>query len=313
MHTPFLPGLVHVLAPMGRHLRRLRSTPTPELELFFRSLFPENLFTPAKSGQNSRNRDFTLQRTFWLFLFQALKPKTALREACHQLRALLALSAEGVSRLTSGAYSKARGRFPRSLLAKALHLTARAAAARAGQSTLLKGRTIRLIDATCLHLADTPRNQRRFPQPSTQAPGCGFPLMKVIGLFCLRSGAAVACATARQSVHDTRLARKLWRHLQPGEVLAGDRAFGDFTTLATLPGLQVDVLARLHQTRSPDFRRPHRRLGPGDALFVWSKPSRRPRGVSQAQWDKLPDQITPCGWSAAGWSGPASAPASCPS
>jgi hypothetical protein len=116
--------------------------------------------------------------------------------------------------------------------------------------------------------------------------------MKVIGLFCLRSGAAVACATARQSVHDTPLARKLWRHLQPGEVLVGDRAFGDFTTLATLPGRKVDLLARLHQTRSPDFRRPHRRLGPGDALFVWSKPSRRPRGVSQAQWDKLPDQIT---------------------
>ena len=80
MDTPFLPGLRHSLAALGRSLRSVRSKPIPELQHFFSSLFPDTLFHRESSGPNSRERIFTLQRTFWLFLFQALTPKTSLRK-----------------------------------------------------------------------------------------------------------------------------------------------------------------------------------------------------------------------------------------
>lgn len=51
------------------------------------------------------------------------------------------------------------------------------------------------------------------------------------------------------------------------------------------------MVARTHQTHSPNFRRPRLRLGLADALIVRSKPARRSRGVSRAEWDKVPDQI----------------------
>ena len=37
-------------------------------------------------------------------------------------------------------------------------------------------------------LADTEENQATYPQPSSQKPGLGFPICRVVGLFCLGSG-----------------------------------------------------------------------------------------------------------------------------
>jgi hypothetical protein len=62
-------------------------------------------------------------------------------------------------------------------LHKALHHSKKAACNSASRLDLLQGLDVRIIDGTTLRLADTPRNQRCFPQPSTQAKGCGFPAM----------------------------------------------------------------------------------------------------------------------------------------
>ena len=61
--------------------------------------------------------------------------------------------------------------------------------------------------------------------------------------------------------------RRLWDHLKPGDILLGDRAFGEYTTLAGWPAQGVDVVARLHHARKVDFRKA-RRLAKHDGLFV---------------------------------------------
>jgi hypothetical protein len=43
-----------------------------------------------------------------------------------------------------------------------------------------------------------------------------------------------------------------------------------------LPLRGVDVVARLHQGRTPDFGKPHKLLAPDDAIFLWKKPVQRP-------------------------------------
>jgi hypothetical protein len=67
--------------------------------------------------------------------------------------------------------------------------------------------------------------------------------------------------------HDLSLLRRLWDQLNQGDILLGDRAFGEYTTLASLPAQGVDVVARLHQARKVDFRKA-RRLSHNDGLFV---------------------------------------------
>src|SRR5204863_381671 len=59
---------------------------------------------------------------------------------------------------------------------------------------LWRGRTVKLVDGTGLSMPDTQENQARYPQPSTQAPGVGFPLARLVVVVCLATGAALDAA-----------------------------------------------------------------------------------------------------------------------
>jgi hypothetical protein len=87
------------------------------------------------------------------------------------------------------------------------------------------------------------------------------------------------------------LLHRLWDQLKKGDILLGDRAYGEYTTLATGPRQGVDVVARLHARRKVDFRKA-RRLGKNDGLFVWTKGYQQSEILSATQWSLLPAQIT---------------------
>jgi hypothetical protein len=166
------------------------------------------------------------------------------------------------------AYVQARQRLPRQRLEQALIATAQAADARTGTGGQLRGRPVIAVDGSTVQLPDTPKNQARYPQPSGQKPGCGFPDLKLAVLFSLASGAVLRVLTGSLRPHDLQLRRGLWDQLHHGDILLGDRAYGEFTTLAGLPRQGVDVVARLHQRRKVDFRKA-KRLGQHDGRFVW--------------------------------------------
>jgi hypothetical protein len=117
-----------------------------------------------------------------------------------------------------------------------------------------------VVDASTTQLADTPKNQRRYPQPSAQKPGCGFPVLRFVALFSLTSGAILHVILGSLHHHDLRLLHRLWDQLKKGDILLGDRAYGEYSTLATGPRQGVDVVARLHARRKVDFRE---RVSPG--------------------------------------------------
>jgi hypothetical protein len=100
-----------------------------------------------------------------------------------------------------------------------------------------------VVDASTTQLPDTKENQKRYPQPSAQKKGCGFPVLKFMVLFSLCSGAVLNVMMGNLHDHDLRLLHGLWEALKKGDILMGDRAFGEFTLLAALPHwLKVDVL-----------------------------------------------------------------------
>ena len=48
-------------------------------------------------------------------------------------------------------------------------------------------------------MPDTPANQAVYPQPDSQAVGVGFPLARIVGIFCLTSGAVIDVAIEKYS------------------------------------------------------------------------------------------------------------------
>jgi hypothetical protein len=291
MHTPYFPSLRSRLAALGRRgARALRQVTLRQLQEQLTDCLPPQLLSAEDEGPNSRERIFSLRLTFECFIWQVLKPKTSCREVVRQVQALFTLQGQGQVDEGDSAYVQARQRLPRERLEQAVEVIAQAADRRAGASAILQGRSVKVVDGSSTQLADTPKNQERYPQPSTQKKGCGFPVLKFAALFSLASGAILKLAMGSLGQHDLRLLREFWEDLKKGDILLGDRAYGEYTTLAIWPTRGVDVVARLHQTRKVDFRKALR-LAKNDGLFTWTK-GQPSKILSAAPWAELPAQIT---------------------
>jgi hypothetical protein len=268
MQTPYFPNWRPRLAALGRRTpQTLRQATLAQLQEHLRDFLPAPLLSTEEDGLNSRERVFTLRLTFECFVWQLLKPKTSCREVVRQVQTLCRLHDQVPVNEGDSAYVQARQRLPRERLEKALSATAQAADRRVGSGGQCQGRPVKVVDGSTIQLPDTKENQKRYPQPSTQKPGCGCPLMKFVTLMSLTSGAILHVLLSSLHHHDLHLLRRLWNQCKKGDILLGDRAFGEYTTLAGLPPQGVDVVARLHQARKVDFRKA-RRLSRNDGLFV---------------------------------------------
>jgi hypothetical protein len=126
------------------------------------------------------------------------------------------------------------------------------------------GLRVAVVDGTTVSMPDTPQNQAQWPQPSEQKAGCGFPVMKIVGLFSLTTGAICALATGTLHNAEQSLFIQLWAVLTSGfDLLLGDRHFGSFAVFCSLRLCGLHGVFRLHQARKIDWRR-GRRLGKYD-------------------------------------------------
>ncbi len=92
---------------------------------------------------------------------------------------------------------------------------------------------------------DTDANQKEFPQPSEQKPGCGFPVMGVTGILDLATGTMDRFLTARDRQHDAQGLYQLSGYLVEGDLLLADRAYCS-EAIAALRAKGVQSVMRLH-------------------------------------------------------------------
>ena len=242
---------------------------------------------------------FTPVVTLWTFLAQVLGPDRSCRAAVAKLLALLSARAEAgddeaLCQPDTGPYCKARKRLPERLLSR---LTCEAGAdlhRKHPAGKLLGGRPVKVVDGTTVSMPDTPENQAAYPQPSTQKPGLGFPLMRLVAVISL-SGAAVLslafgpCAGKRTG--ETALFRTLMGSLDAGDLLLADRYYASYWMLALLLARGVDSLFRQHQLRTIDFRR-GTRLGKDDHVVTMTRPAQRPEWMDEATYARMPAELT---------------------
>src|SRR6266478_7471367 len=161
MHTPFFPALRSRLAALGHRVQTLRQHSLCQLELLLGPFLPPGLLSQADEGPNSRDRVYSVRRTFFGFLYQVLKPDTSCREIVRQVQALFALHDQGPVHEKTSAYCQARKRLPLDTLTRL-----RVAVAGAGEklAQLWHGLRPKLLDGTTISLPDTEKNQRAYPQ-----------------------------------------------------------------------------------------------------------------------------------------------------
>ena len=156
--------------------------------------------------------------------------------------AWLAAAGEAIPSADTGAYSKARKRFPRSVLQLLLKRTAQALQTQVKPEQRWCGRRVKAYDGTTVTMSDTPANQKCYPQHSNQKPGCGFPLAKLVVWFCVTTGAVLEVSIAAFTTSVWELARQLYALLQPDDVVVADSAYGTYVDLALIRSANADAV-----------------------------------------------------------------------
>jgi hypothetical protein len=290
MKTPFFPAFRPRLAALGARVRCLRQQSLVHLDQLFGPWLPPGLLSQADEGGNSRNRIYNVRRTLFGFLYQVLNPHCPCREVVRQIQALFALQDGRSVDEATGGWCQARARLPWDILPR-LRCAAAAHAEKAAQ--LWRGFRVKVIDGTSTSLPDTVKNQRAYPQPGGQKPGCGFPLLKLVGVFSLATGALLDYAKGNKHQHELNLLQRLMDQFKAGDLVLADRGFNSYTLLALLRWHGAHSLFRLHQRRPADLRQ-GKRLGKNDRLMTWCKPWlwQRPRYLSRVIWKRIPAELS---------------------
>jgi len=290
-NTPLFPAWRARLSPLGARTTKafatVRAYTLAQLETRFAPCLPATLFPKAPEKQNSRDRCYTRWRTFWCLLWQSLNPQASGREVVRQLQALVQLEGGPGLSAEDGAYCRARARLPVNEFPKALAATAQAAEQAAGPPTGLQGRPVKVVDGSTLTLPETPKNRAAYPPVQTPQPH--FPMLRLVVLFALGSGALLALAQGSLRVSELALFGELMRQLTRGDIVVGDRGFGNFVVVARLQQLGMDFIGR--SPRRIDGRRRTRRLGKKDWWIVWKKGAKPAPWLTPAQWADLPAEL----------------------
>jgi hypothetical protein len=236
---------------------------------------------------------YSVAVTLWAFLAQMLSKDKSCTAAVARVVVFLVATGRQACAAATGAFCKARAKLTERFLWRLVFEVAARLEDEAQASWRWKQRRVLLADGTTILLADTPANQAAYPQMASQAPGLGFPILRLVVLLGLATAAAVGAALGPyqgKETGETALLRTLFDQLRPGDVLVADRYYCSYWMVAQAQALGVDVVFRLHHLRHYDFRRGHR-LGCGDHVVTWTKPA-RPAWLDAAGYAALPRQLT---------------------
>jgi Transposase DDE domain len=241
-------------------------------------------------GHLWRERVYLPWITLSLFLSQVLSEDHSCDEAVDRFQkfrhdqGLPPVSPETTS------YCDARLRLPEGVFWELVRRTGRAIHDQADPSWLFHGRPVKILDGSTVVLPDTQRNQEAYPQPSSQAPGLGFPIARLLVVFSLAVGTVLEAAMGRyqgKRTSELALLRMVIDEFRPGDIVLADRLFCSYWVIAALKARGVDVVVRLHQRRRADFRCGDR-LGRGDHAVLWRKPAEAPEWMSREEYEAMP-------------------------
>ncbi len=272
--------------------RQARSTQAVE---FFNVLTSTELLgTTEALLPGHRERLYPPTVTLSMFMRQVLEADGSCQKAVNGWAAQRVADGLSPCSVRTGGFCRARQRLPLEMISALTRETGCLLSEKALAQWLWRGRAVKLVDGTGISMPDTPENQACYPQPSTQAPGVGFPLARLVMVICLATGAALDVAVGPHSGKgsgELGLVRRLLKGFSPGDVMLADALYCNYFLIATLMAADVDVLFEQNGSRITDFRR-GQSLGTRDHLVRWPKPVARPQWMTPEQYEQFPDELT---------------------
>jgi Transposase DDE domain len=284
--------------PLGTRFRTTLHAFTQDDGLPFAQALSEEQIAQAADDEQATFADdpdcvYTPAVTLWAFLSQVLSGCKSCVAAVARVMVLRIALAQAPCSANTGAYCKARAKLPEAFLRRLTDAVGEGVEDQAPACWRWHDRRVLLADGCEITLPDTPANQQVYPQPGSQKPGLGFPMIRLVVLLTFATASVVGAAFGPhqgKETGETALFRQLLDRLRAGDVVVADRYYCSYWMVALVQPLGVDVAFRLHQRRHYDFRR-GKRLGPGDHVVVWTKPA-RPAWMDAETYARLPQELT---------------------
>ncbi len=279
----------------AKHVETLRERLSNSIALPFSDILSEDMIQQSLKEENIkyRKRLYDPIITLWTFVRQVLDPDKSCKNAVSGVLSILCDSGEKLPSDNTGAYCKARKRLSLGFVIRLFRKTGKTIHQKASDGFLWCTRRVFLVDGSTFSMYDTPQNQQEYPQPKNQHKYHGFPVARILGVFCLATGALIDAAIDSFWVPEIKLFRRLYSRLNPGDVALGDRLFGSYGDIALLSQRGIDCVFRMHHLRKTDFRK-GKRLGPRgiyDHLVTWKKPRKGTIHLASELYAKLPETM----------------------
>lgn len=262
-------------------------------DLPFKGLLPDHLIEAIHQSGNIRDTVFTPLVTLRAFLFQVLSSTGACKEAvAHVLIERLGQDCSANS-MNTGPYCKARLRLLLSHLKEAVTCSGRILHTNASENWLWNGYRVMLVDGTTLLMPDTDDNQAAYPQQSAQKQGLGFPIVRLVGLLSLATGACIEYTLGPyqgKGSGETSLFSQLIQSLGKHDLLLADRYYTSYANIALLMQQETSLIFRRRSTVKSDFRL-GQSLGAKDHLIRIKKPKKKPVWMQDDDWLDLPEEL----------------------
>lgn len=184
-----------------------------------------------------RDRHYSPTETLSLFIAQALNSDRSCQKAVNDLALQKAAQGLQPASTSTGGYCRARQRLPQSLISELVCRTSEVIDRKIPEQWRWKGRRVHLIDGTSLTMPDTITNQAAYPKHKGQKPGLGFPICRLLGVFCLSSGAISNAALGKfngKGSDEQTLLRQVMDTFKAGDLVVGDAFFGTYFFLDSL-------------------------------------------------------------------------------
>ena len=280
------------MASIAHYHRIIKDDFSQRKRIFVGLLRAQTILDAARAaGYRWRNRIWTPTQTLWTFLMQVLTPGGSCRQAVATVLAEQAAENSATCSADPSGYCQGRQRLPLVVFRHALQTVARCLQKKADAVHRWCGHRVWIVDGSSCSMPDTPALQEEFGQPDGQQKSCGFPVAKIVAMFCWATGAVHDIAIGRYRSNELALWYSLWPLLKRSDVVLGDRFYGAWACLAALQSIGCNGVFRLRGTRNVDFRR-GRRLGKDDRLMTWGHPKLEPRGMPTPLIETLPEELT---------------------
>lgn len=263
-------------------------------ELLFPKLFDDAsvnvLLQELDSEEVTRRvRVYSIPVTLSLFVQQVLSHG----RGCKEIVTLLnqGRKAAGLSEVSTNttSYCEARHRIPLQLIKKLTQQTAQLASSGTPENWRWRGHRVTLVDGLVVNAPDMPDNQEKYPQPSSQKAGLGFPQIRVCAAICLSTGVVTEVQYAPvegKKTGEATLFRQMFPGFKQGDIVVADSNFECYRNLAVLGDQGVYMVCNKNGNRTSPFTGACQTLE--DKIVTLSRPGLAKSGYTREDWEKLP-------------------------